>query len=147
MVDNTSRWVASEIRARARALRRPMTPPEQKLWFRLRRNQIEGFKFKRQHPIGRFIVDFYCGSCRLVIELDGDTHVEQQEYDAARTAWLEQQGCRVIRFCNRDVCNNTDGVLEVILRACRGEKIAEDELGYAVGPAVPEGDVQDKGVA
>jgi very-short-patch-repair endonuclease len=102
----------------ARELRQPQTPAERKLWARLRDRQLGGLKFRRQHPIGRFIVDFYCAGCGLVVEVDGDTHAEQVEYDQARTAWLEAQGYHVIRFANRDVHQQTDAVLEAILREC-----------------------------
>ncbi len=107
-----------QIRARAQALRQPQTPAEATIWRRLRKRQLGGFKFRRQHPIGRFIADFYCAACQLVIEIDGDAHAERTEYDAARTAWLEQQGYRVIRFTNREVFECLDSVLEAILREC-----------------------------
>jgi very-short-patch-repair endonuclease len=106
------------ILARARELRQPQTPAESKLWARLRNSQL-GFKFRRQHPIDRFIVDFYCAACRLVVEIDGDSHAQQIEYDAARTDWLNERGYRVIRFANRDVYQNLDAVLEVILGECQ----------------------------
>ncbi len=77
-----------QIFTRARELRQPQTPAERKLWSRLRNQRLGGFKFRRQHPIDRFIVDFYCATCHLVVEVDGDSHTEQAEYDAARTAWL-----------------------------------------------------------
>ena len=106
------------ILARARELRQPQTPAESKLWARLRNSQL-GFKFRRQHPIDRFIADFYCAACRLVVEVDGDSHARQVEYDAARTEWLSERGYRVIRFANRDVYQNLDAVLEAILGECR----------------------------
>jgi len=102
-------------------MRHPQTPAEAKLWARLRSGHIDGLRFKRQHPIGRYIVDFYCGSCRLVVEIDGDTHVDQADYDASRTGWLEEQGYRVLRFFNSDVHENIAGVLEAIFRECGGE--------------------------
>ena len=108
------------ILANARELRQPQTPAESKLWARLRNRQLGGFKFRRQHPIGRFIVDFYCAATRLVIEIDGDSHAEQVEYDQARTAWLSEQGYRVIRFRNQDVYRRVDEVLEAILVECQG---------------------------
>jgi very-short-patch-repair endonuclease len=72
----------------ARELRHPQTPAEQKLWSRLRNRQLNGFKFRRQHPIDRFIIDFYCDEAKLCIEVDGDSHAEQIEYDQARTVYL-----------------------------------------------------------
>ena len=106
------------ILARARELRHPQTPVELKLWPRLRGRRLGGFKFRRQVPIGRFIVDFYCPALRLVVEVDGDSHADQVEYDAARTAWLEEQGCHVIRYPNRDVHQHIGAVLESILAHC-----------------------------
>ena len=103
----------------ARDLRHPLTPAERKVWAAVR-NRGLGYKIRRQHPISRFIADFYCAEAKLVIEIDGDTHAEpaQAEYDAARTAWLEAHGHHVIRFSNREVYENLDGVLEAIREAC-----------------------------
>ena len=106
--------VSPKTRKRARELRRELTPIEAILWQRLRSRRLAGLKFRRQHPIGPFITDFYCAERKLVIEIDGDTHAEQRRYDASRTAWLEKQGIRVIRFNNRDVLNNLPNVLEMI---------------------------------
>ena len=108
------------ILAHARELRHPQTPTERKIWARVRSNQL-GPHFRRQHPIWRFIVDFYCASAHLIVEIDGDTHAEldQVEYDAARTRWLESRGYRMIRFTNRQVGNQLDAVLEAIAVACR----------------------------
>ena len=108
------------ILARARELRQPLTPQENKLWQRLRGKQLDGLKFRRQHPIYRFILDFYCPQQKLVIEIDGDAHAEpeQQRYDQARAEWLEQRGLRVIRFTNREVETNLEGVLMTIAQAC-----------------------------
>src|SRR4051794_22135472 len=91
------------VLARAREMRHEQTPAEQKLWAVVRGKQLYGHKFRRQHPIGRFIADFYCAEARLVIELDGESHAAQQEYDAIRTAYLQAQGYRVIRFTNQAV--------------------------------------------
>jgi very-short-patch-repair endonuclease len=103
---------------RAKELREEITPAEQKLWAALRVRQLGGYKFRRQHPLGPFIVDFYCNKAKLVIELDGDTHAEQETYDNERTEWLESHGLRVIRFTNNDVHTNLDGVAQEILRVC-----------------------------
>lgn len=110
------------IRARARELRRPQTPAESRLWARLRNRQLGGFKFRRQHPIGRFIVDFYCVEARLVVEIDGDSHLDQVEYDAGRTVWLSEQGNSVIRFTNQEIHQQLDAVLEAILDACQNQE-------------------------
>jgi very-short-patch-repair endonuclease len=114
------RRINPKIRKRARELRQDQTPSERKLWARLRDRQLNGLKFRRQHPIGPFITDFYFAARRLMIEIDGGGHLEQEEYDANRTKWLEGQGYRVIRFTNRDVQNNTEAVLDAILEACKG---------------------------
>ena len=106
------------ILERARKMRQEPTKAEQKLWRLLRRKQIDGCKFRRQHPIGRFIVDFYCHEARLIIEVDGDIHAFQEAYDAARQESLEEQGYRVVRFSNQDVLKNMDGVLGMIFELC-----------------------------
>ena len=105
---------------RARRLRREMTAAERRLWQRLRHRQVRGYEFRRQHPLGRFIVDFYCPEAKLVIEIDGDSHADQRDYDAERSRWLaEQTCCRVIRFSNRDIGQNLPGVLETIAAVLR----------------------------
>ena len=112
-----------QVRQRARELRQNQTPAEQILWRRLRGSQLAGYKFRRQHPIGRFIVDFYCAAARLVVEVDGDVHAEDEQaaYDVARTDCLEAEGYRVLRVTNDDVYRRLDGVMEVILQACDEE--------------------------
>ena len=119
MADRADHRIHPEIRNRARQLRHPQTPAESQLWSRLRQRQPRGFKFRRQHPIGPFIVDFYCAFCRLVVEIDGDDHAQRMERDAARTDWLNQHCYRVIRFSNQDVARNLDAVLEAILAVCQ----------------------------
>jgi very-short-patch-repair endonuclease len=105
---------------RARELRREMTPPERQLWQRLRGQQLCGLRFRKQHPVDRFILDFFCYEHKLAVEIDGDSHAEpgQHAYDQARTDWLTGHGIRVLRFTNREVVNNIDGVLTEIARAC-----------------------------
>jgi len=88
-----------------------MTFAEQKLWQALRGRQIEGCRFRRQHPIGPYIADFACLDKSLVIELDGGQHQERMEYDERRTAFLESLGWKVLRFWNNEVMSNLDGVL------------------------------------
>ena len=116
MTQQKPRWRASkEMQARARELRKDMTPAEKKLWQHLRDGQLDGAYFRKQHAIGTYIVDFFCAKSKLVIEVDGDSHAEQAEYDVQRTKWLnEEKGYRVIRFTNRDVLHNTEAVLEAI---------------------------------
>lgn len=102
-----SSWRTSEsIHHAAKTLRQPMTPAEEILWSVLRRNRLAGLHFRRQHPIGRFILDFYCAAKKLCIELDGSVHDEQQERDEARTQALAHQQIRVIRFRNEE-CSPT----------------------------------------
>ena len=101
---------------RARELRKNLTDAERLLWSRLRRRQIHGRRFRRQHPIGPFIADFACTEAKLVIELDGGQHVERKDQDAARTRWLAQRGYRILRFWNNEVLSNIDGVLTVIMQ-------------------------------
>ena len=98
----------------ARALRKNMTDAEQCLWRQLNRRQIAKLKFRRQVPIGEFIVDFVCFDCDVIVELDGGQHADQTVYDNQRTRWLESQGFCVLRFWNNDVLGNINGVVEVI---------------------------------
>jgi very-short-patch-repair endonuclease len=91
-----------------------MTDAERLLWAHLRRRQIFNCKFRRQYPLGQYIVDFVCLERRLVVELDGGQHAEQQRYDAGRTRWLEEQGYQVLRFWNNQVFDELEGVLKVI---------------------------------
>jgi very-short-patch-repair endonuclease len=107
-----------ELRHRSRELRHPQTSAEECLWSALRNRHLEGYKFRRQHPLGQFIVDFYCAQTRLVVEIDGDGHTRQIEYDAMRTEWLESQGFTVIRFWNEEVMDGAEVVATQILEAC-----------------------------
>ena len=100
---------------RARTLRKTATDAEQCLWQKLRRSQIAGAKFRRQQPIGLFVVDFVCFEARVVVEVDGGQHAERGPYDERRTRWLEAQGYRVLRFWNNDVLVQTDVVAEAIV--------------------------------
>jgi very-short-patch-repair endonuclease len=100
--------------ARARRLRRDETDVERQLWHRLRNGQICAAHFRRQHPTGRYILDFYCPALALAIELDGGQHAQAGTRDRERDEWLRQQGVTVLRFWNSDVVENLDGVLEAI---------------------------------
>jgi len=106
--------------ASRRALRREMTLPEGLLWQALRQRP-SGLKFRRQHPIGRCIVDFYCPSAKLVIEVDGESHLlgDHPERDSRRDAWMKIQGLRVLRLAAVDVMKDLQGVVTAILTACR----------------------------
>ena len=101
---------------RARQLREFSTDAERRMWSALRDRRLSRYKFRRQHPIGRYIVDFACTEYRLVIELDGSQHADNAA-DARRTAWLESTGWRMVRFWNNDVHGNIDGVIEAVLEA------------------------------
>ncbi|CAN5416459.1 endonuclease domain-containing protein [soil metagenome] len=97
-----------------REARHNMSEPEKRLWRVIRNRQIDDAKFRTQTWLGPFLADFYCAQDKLVIEVDGDTHAHQQEYDEQRTTWLEAEGFRVIRISNDDVMRNLDGVVETI---------------------------------
>jgi len=106
-----------ELQRRAADMRRNPTEPEKRLWRRLSNRQVEGFKFRRQQVIGRFIADFVCVPAKLIIEVDGDTHEEAA--DRARDKTLAEQGYHTIRVANHDVMSNMDGVLQFITEALR----------------------------
>lgn len=105
-----------EIKERRQELRNNLTPAEATLWKALRRSQLEGRKFRRQHSIGKFILDFYCPEERLAVELDGAHHFTSagQESDAERTTFLNECYITVLRFENKDVFENMESVLETI---------------------------------
>jgi very-short-patch-repair endonuclease len=100
----------------AKELRRKTTEAEQKLWALLRNRQLKGRKFRRQHAIANYIVDFYCHECKLAVELDGYHHKNDdvKEYDKARTALLNEYGITVLRFWNEEIIEETEAVLEKI---------------------------------
>jgi very-short-patch-repair endonuclease len=112
------RDVSHPVQQRARELRQEMTPAETRLWAALRDRQLDGLKFRRQHPSGRFVVDFCCPAQRLIGEVDGDVHDRQVDRDAARTEYLAQRGYRVLRFRNEAVMADLDTVLGAIRDAC-----------------------------
>ncbi|MBV8685126.1 MAG: endonuclease domain-containing protein [Alphaproteobacteria bacterium] len=128
---------------RAQALRNGATDCERLLWLELRQRRLEGHKFSRQIPVGPFICDFVCRRLRLVVELDGGQHSAAAEADARRTAFLEAEGYRVIRFWNNDVIENLDGVLRAIdsaLEACPPPNplpVAEGEAASVSPPPAP----------
>jgi very-short-patch-repair endonuclease len=108
------RGTTPEIEEAARKLRKNLTPAESRLWEFLRNKQLEGLRFRCQHPVGRFILDFYCPSCKLVVEIDGEVHQFQEDYDEARTEKLNQYGYKVLRFTNEQVMNHLSEVLAEI---------------------------------
>ncbi len=114
-----SMWkgASPEIFDRAKSLRERMTPAEMKLWGELKENKLKGYKFRRQHPIHRFIADFYCHKLKLIIEIDGKYHdrKEQINLDIERSELLEYQGIEIIRFTNEEVLDNIDKILMRII--------------------------------
>jgi very-short-patch-repair endonuclease len=104
--------------SRARVLRQALTPPEARLWVHLRRRALAGLRFRRQHPVGVYVLDFYCAEARLAIEIDGESHAGRAGHDARRTRWLEARDMMVLRFPAEEVRVNLDAVLDFIaLRA------------------------------
>ena len=103
----------------AKDLRKNSTDTERSLWKHLRAKRFEGFKFRRQEPVGHYIVDFVCFESRVIIECDGGQHGLQTERDQERDRWFEEQGYRVLRFWDNEVLKNPEGVLEAIFNACR----------------------------
>ena len=105
------------IRDTARRLRRKQTEWEHNLWTRLRRRQLKGFKFRRQHPIGPFFADFFCPEAKLVIEIDGPQHADELARDESRTGFLRDAGYRVLRFWNHEIRAEIDTVMQRIADA------------------------------
>jgi very-short-patch-repair endonuclease len=106
----------NDIKLRRADLRNNTTKPEQVLWYWLRGKNLNGYKFRRQYSVGRVILDFYCPKLRLGIEIDGDSHFSADAviYDRQREDFLKQQGIKIIRFTNRDVIDNIEGVVREI---------------------------------
>ena len=104
-------------RAFARSLRGSATDAENRLWYFLRDRRFMGVKFRRQVPVGPYVVDFLCVPASLIVEADGGQHSERVEYDEARTKYLEANGYRVVRFWNNDVMGNIEGVMQAIAMA------------------------------
>jgi very-short-patch-repair endonuclease len=114
-VTHRSRFNRTKLKtARARRLRIDATDVERRLWQKLRSAQIDGASFRRQHPAGNYVSDFYCPALQLAIELDGGQHAQAVQQDRVRGEWLAQRGVTILRFWNSDVTENLNGVLEVI---------------------------------
>jgi very-short-patch-repair endonuclease len=111
------------LRDRARQLRKQMTDTEQFVWAQLRRKQFDGFRFRRQFPVGSYIVDFVCLEARVILELDGGQHAEQQEADQRRTQWLESQGFKLLRFWNHIALTEWDSVEQVLWQVLKESKL------------------------
>ncbi|TNE67771.1 MAG: endonuclease domain-containing protein [Alphaproteobacteria bacterium] len=103
--------MAGNLVDRARGLRRAMTDAERCFWHHVRARRFHGLKFRRQFPVGHFIVDFACPARRLIVEIDGGQHADPESGDALRTAHLESRGFRVVRYWNNDILGNIDGVM------------------------------------
>ena len=110
----------NEVVLKARELRRSPSVPETRLW-QVLRTRPGGFKFRRQHPVGPYVLDFYCPAAKLVIEVDGESHGmgDRPERDARRDAWLREQGLRVERFLAADVMKDLESAVTAIVLACR----------------------------
>ena len=107
----------AKTQARATALRRAQTDAEQRMWHFLRRRHLRGYRFRRQVPVGPYILDFFCIEARLAIEIDGSQHASARTYDERREKFLADCGIRVLRFWNNEVLQQTDAVLQVVLNA------------------------------
>ena len=109
------------VRELAKALRKRMTDAERRLWRYLRNRELGGWKFRRQYPVGPYIIDFICVEKNLVIEVDGGKHAENEELDIQRSEYLNKMGYRVFRFWNNQVLQETEAVLEMILAILMNE--------------------------
>lgn len=122
------------LRTHAKTMRRVPTEAEKKFWWMVRDRRLGGYKFKRQYPIGRYIADFVCIEAKLIVELDGGQHAEQQEYDAKRDAFFNSEGFRVVRFWNPEFLKNQDGVARQLLALLVGGRTPSPQ------PSTPEGE-------
>jgi very-short-patch-repair endonuclease len=121
----------TRTRSQASALRRTPTDAESTLWFHLRAGRLDGLKFRRQHPVPPYVVDFYCREAKLVVELDGSQHTDSA--DSTRTAALKRQGLFVARFWDNDVLQRTESVLAAILNAARTPTLTPTPLPVGEG--------------
>ena len=122
-------------------MRKNPTVAERDFWKRLRKNRLAGLHFRRQHPIGPYIVDFCCVPKRLVVELDGYSHLDpaRVERDEARTLWLRAAGYRVLRFRNEEIWRDLEGVLAAIAKAAGADPQLDGRRGPPLPPPPPEG--------
>lgn len=118
-ISGRHRYIPPILLQRARELRAQQTQAETILWECLRARRLHGYKFRRQHNIGRFIADFYCSEGQLVIEVDGPIHDQQLEKDAVRDGWMESVGLQVLRVTNRQVEKDLEEVLMMIAERLR----------------------------
>jgi very-short-patch-repair endonuclease len=113
-----------------------MTPTEKRLWYHLRGRRFAGYKFRRQTPIAGFIVDFYCAQARLIVELDGESHVGRETADEERKKTIEAQGFKVLRIWDTHIYEDMDAVLEMIWRECE----ARGGSPLTPNPSLPRGE-------
>jgi very-short-patch-repair endonuclease len=113
---NRLRGAPESVAEAARLLRKRSTPAESALWDALKARRLRGLRFRYQHPVGPFILDFYCPAAKLVVEVDGDSHLQRLSYDLSRTDQLRSYGYRVLRFTNELVLNDLGAVLREIER-------------------------------
>lgn len=137
--------VPPKTKQNARTLRKQLTDAEQLLWRRLRKRQLNGHRFRRQHPVGRYIVDFVSLESKLIVELDGSQHQEQQQYDIQRDEWLQPQGYSVLRFWNNQVMNELNHVLEAILNTLPPSQSSPSTGEEVVVPSPRQGEGQGGG--
>ncbi|MCA9609601.1 MAG: DUF559 domain-containing protein [Myxococcales bacterium] len=118
------RRLDARLLANARDLRSRSTDAERRLWRHLRGRRLLGHRFRRQHPLGPYILDFFCAAARLCVEVDGDQHGDptQREHDERRSAYLRDAGIDELRFANHEVLHETDAVLEVVARRLGGSR-------------------------
>ena len=109
-------------------LRKSQTPQETVLWGKLRNNQLS-FKFRRQYSVGPYVLDFYCPSKKLAIEIDGAQHLQNKEYDTERSNYLSVFGIKVIRFWNNEINTNIEGVILKIIAKLNGPLLAKERVG------------------
>jgi very-short-patch-repair endonuclease len=128
------RGTTASVDNAAKQLRKTLTPAEQHLWQALRGGKLAGLKFRRQHPVGNFILDFYCAAHKLVVEVDGGIHVTQIKYDTARTTELETHGYTIVRFTNEVVLHQLETVLAEILQALEPHSVRDTEEPLAPSP-------------
>jgi very-short-patch-repair endonuclease len=123
--DNLHKGATGKLYEYGRNLRKESTLPEDILWQRLRNRQLNGMKFRRQHPLDKFIADFYCHEKKIVIEIDGSIHdnADSKEYDKGRTYELNELQITVVRFSNEEVLNNIDAVLKKVLEITESLKL------------------------
>jgi very-short-patch-repair endonuclease len=125
----------SQTLKKAKLLRKNTTKTEALLWEKLKEKQVLGLRFRRQHPVNIYIVDFYCHSAKLVVELDGGIHKSQREYDTSRTKDLEMYGLNVVRFFNSEIENDIEKVISKIKK-----KILQ--IDPSLHPLTPQGENQ-----